>query len=336
MTARVRTSTSSSKTDPALLHPRHWPSWLGIGVIFALGRLPFPLIWALGGVLGRLSYLLAGSRRVVARRNLQCCLSHLGGWERERIMIAHFGWLGVAALAQGVGWGASRERLSRLVRIRNREIIDACIAEGRPIIVLVPHFIGLELGGAAFTALVHSGIYMYQKIRNPVVDHQIRRARQQYGSLSVERQDDLRGLIREMKQGTPFFYLPDQDGGRRGIFVPFCGVPTSTVPMLGRFASMAGAVVIPTFARFLPWGRGLELIFDPVLADFPSGDAERDTARMNAVIEARIASMPEQYFWVHRRFKTRPPGEPPIYPPKRRRRKRAKPEMGAQEGGRSA
>ena len=127
--------------------------------------------------------------------------------------------------------------------------------------------------------------------------------------------------MRAIKQGTPFFYLPDQDAGRRGIFAPFCGVPASTVPMLGRFAAMTGAVVIPTFARYLPWGRGLELIFDPPLAPFPSGDAQADAALMNRVIEARIHTMPEQYFWVHRRFKTRPPGEPPIYPPKRRRRR---------------
>jgi KDO2-lipid IV(A) lauroyltransferase len=160
---------------------------------------------------------------------------------------------------------------------------------------------------------------MYQKIRDPVVDRQVKRARRQYGSVSIERQDDLRGLIREIKRGTPFFYLPDQDGGRRGVFAPFCGVPASTVPMLGRFAAMTGAVVIPTFARFLPWGRGLELIFDPPLDPFPSGDPQSDAAAMNRVIEHRIRSMPDQYFWVHRRFKTRPPGDPPIYPAKRRR-----------------
>ncbi len=290
--------------------------------MLALGRLPFPLIWAFGAVLGRVGYLLASSRRVVARRNVALCLPSAGRLERERLIIAHFGWLGVSALSQGVGWGASRKRLARLVRIENRHYVDDCIAAGRPVIVLVPHFVGLELGGAAFTALVHSGIYMYQKIRNPVVDRQIRAARQQYGSLSVERQDDLRGLIREMKKGTPFFYLPDQDGGRQGIFVPFCGVPASTVPMLGRFASMTDAAVIPTFARFLPWGRGLELRFAPPLADFPSKDAVEDTVRMNAVIEDAIATMPEQYFWVHRRFKTRPPGEAGLYPPKRRRRRR--------------
>jgi len=302
-----------------LRHPRHWPSWLVVGFVYALGRLPFPLLWVLGQGFGRLAYLLARARRAVARRNLALCLAAVAPKERERILRAHFGWLGVAALSQGVGWGITRARLERLVRVRNRAFIDDCIATGRPVIVLVPHFVGLELGGAAFTGLVHSGVYMYQKIRDPVVDWQVKRARRQYGSVSIERSDDLRGLLRVIKQGIPFFYLPDQDAGRRGLFVPFCGVAASTIPMLGRFAAMSGALVIPTFARYLPWGQGLELIFDPPLTPFPSGDPRADAARMNQIIEARIHTMPEQYFWVHRRFKTRPPGEPPIYPPKQRR-----------------
>jgi KDO2-lipid IV(A) lauroyltransferase len=273
----------------------------------------------MGQALGRLGYLIAGERREVGRRNLAICLPEVTPTERERVLRDHFGWLGVAALAQGVGWGISRARLGRLVRIRNRELIDACVAERRPVIVLVPHFVGLELGGAAFTGLVHPGAYMYQRIRDPVVDHQVRRARRQYGSVSIERSDDLRGLIRVIRQGTPFFYLPDQDAGRRGIFVPFCGVPASTVPMLGRFAAMTGALVIPTLARYLPRGQGLELIFDPPLTPFPTGDQAADAALMNRVIEARIHTMPDQYFWVHRRFKTRPPGEPSLYSPKPRR-----------------
>ncbi|GAB0148465.1 MULTISPECIES: lysophospholipid acyltransferase family protein [Marichromatium] len=305
-----------------LAHPKHWPSWLLLGLIYALGRLPFPVLWALGSLAGRLGYLLARERREVARRNLAICLADRTPAERERVLRAHFGWLGVAALSQGVGWGISRARLQRLVRIEGRERIDDAVAEGRATIVLVPHFVGLELGGAAFTALVHPGVYMYQKIRNPVVDWQVRRARRQYGSRSIERHDDLRGLIRALREGIPFFYLPDQDGGRNGVFVPFCGVSASTVPMLGRFAAMSDAQVIPTFARYLPWGRGLELRFASPLEDFPTGDREADTAHMNRAIEAEVRAMPEQYFWVHRRFKTRPPGEAPIYPPKRRRKRK--------------
>ena len=296
-------------------------SWFGVWLIAALGYLPLPLLWALGSGLGRLGYVLARSRRCVARRNLELCLPELSGAARERLVRAHFGWLGVAALCQAVGWNASRARLARLVQFQGREHLEQCLASGQPVILLVPHFVGLELAAAALSALVHPGVYMYQKIRNPVVERQVKRARQRFGSLSIERQDDLRGLVREMKRGTPFFYLPDQDGGRRGLFVPFCGIAASTVPMLGRFAALTGAVVIPTFARFQARGRGLAVIFDAPLAAFPSGDLERDTTRMNQVIEARLRTMPAQYFWVHQRFKTRPPGEPPVYAVRTRRRR---------------
>lgn len=301
-----------------LWHPRHWPAWLAIAITWVLSLLPFRVLSLLGGGLGWVGYHLAGKRRDVARRNMALCLRDLDEGERERVLKQHFGHLATAALCQGLSWFASRERIGRIVRIRNRETIDGLINEGRPVIVLVPHFVGLELGGTAFTSLVHPGAYMYQRIRNPVIDAWVRHGRTRFGSIPVERQDDLRGLVRTIRSGTPFFYLPDQDGGRRrGIFVPFCGVPASTVPMLGRFAHLGRAAVIPTFARFLPRGEGLELWFDPPMEGFPTGDAEADTRSMNAIIEDRIACMPDQYFWVHRRFKTRPLGEGPIYAERR-------------------
>jgi KDO2-lipid IV(A) lauroyltransferase len=161
---------------------------------------------------------------------------------------------------------------------------------------------------------------MYQRIRDPVIDAQVLKARTRFGSISTERQDDLRGLVRQIKAGNPFFYLPDQNAGPRdGVFVPFCGLAASTVPMLSRFARLTGALVIPTYARFLPRGRGLELLFDPPLEGFPTKDPVADTAQMNRVIEARMRTMPEQYFWVHRRFKTRPPGDASVYADQGRR-----------------
>lgn len=302
---------------------RHWPSWVVVGLFKLLARLPFPVQAGLGHGLGWIGYQLAWGRRRVARINLSICLPELTDKQRERLLREHFGWLGVAATCQGLSWSAAPTRLSRIVRLQHRERIDALLEAGRPVIVLVPHFVGLELGGTAFTALVHSGMYMYQRIRDPVIDAQVRHARTRFGAIPVERQDDLRGLIRTLKSGVPFFYLPDQDPGRRrGLFIPFCGVPAATVPTLGRIARLAGAVVIPTFARFLPRGEGLELCFDPPIEQFPSGDAELDAARMNQVIEERLRSMPAQYFWVHRRFKTRPEGAQPIYPGRRRRRRR--------------
>ncbi|WP_342707538.1 lysophospholipid acyltransferase family protein [Allochromatium warmingii] len=314
---RIFSSNSSIKSkqriQSAYQSLRTWPSWFGVWLIQMLGYLPLPLLWALGSILGRLSYVLARSRRRIARRNLQLCLPEYSSAAREQLVRAHFGWLGVAALCQAVGWNASRARLARLVRFQGREYLEQCLAKKQPVILLVPHFVGLELAAAALSALIHPGVYMYQKIRNPVIERQVKHARQRFGSVSIERQDDLRGLVRELKRGTPFFYLPDQDGGRRGVFVPFCGIAASTVPMLGRFAAMTGAVVIPTFAQLRPWGLGLTVRFDPPLADFPSGNLEQDTARMNQIIESRLRDMPAQYFWVHQRFKTRPLGEAPLY-----------------------
>lgn len=278
----------------------------------------------MGMGLGRLAGRIARERRRVALTNLAICLPELSPQGRAKLASLHFGYLGVAALTQGLVWGAKRQRLARLVRIRHRERFDEPWGQGRNIILMVPHFIGLELGGAAFTALVHPGMYMYQKIRDPVIDAQMKASRVRFGALSIERQDDLRGLVPEMRKGIPFFYLPDQDAGqRRGIFVPFCGMPAATVPMLGRFAALADALVIPLYAHYVPWGGGLELIFGLPLGSFPSGDQERDTAYMNTVIEAQIRAMPAQYFWVHRRFKTRPPGDAPVYPPSRRRARRS-------------
>jgi KDO2-lipid IV(A) lauroyltransferase len=269
--------------------------------------------------MGSLAYFLVGSRRRIALRNLEICFPDLSERKRRRLAAKHFGYLGVAAFTQGLVWGCSRRRLARIVKFRHRERVEELHRNGRNLILMTPHFVGLELGGAAYTALIRPGMYMYQKIRNPVIDYQMHRSRSRFGAVSVERGDNLRTMVREIRKGAPFYYLPDQDPGRRGIFVPFCGIATSTVPMLSRFARLGDAVAIPTCARYLPWGRGLELILDPPLEPFPTDDPEADTALANQAIEARIRSMPAQYFWVHRRFKTRPPGEPTIYPRKRRR-----------------
>lgn len=263
--------------------------------------------------LGSLGYFLVPGRRRVALTNLAICFPDRPPSERRRLALRHFGYLGVAAVTQGLIWGCSRRRLARIVTFRFGDGVEPLLRGGANIILLAPHFVGLELGGAAFTALIRPGIYMYQKIRDPVVDHQMRRGRSRFGALPVERRDDLRPMVREVRRGSPLYYLPDQDPGRRGIFVPFCGIPAATVPTLGRLARLGRALVVPTCARYLPWGRGLELILDAPLRPFPSADPEADTALMNQVIEARMRTMPEQYFWVHRRFKTRPPGEPSIY-----------------------
>lgn len=301
-------------SEPSLRHLRYWPSWIAVGLIRGLGFLPYPLLWLFGTGLGHLAYLFAWGRRRIARRNLELCFPEWSPAERERVLRRNFGLMGQALVSQGVNWGISHQRLQRLVRLRNREHLDRIRAEGRPFIILAPHFLGMELAGIALSALVMPGVTLYQRIRNRVFDHQVRLGRTQFGSLTVERHADLLGLVRLVRGGRFFYYLPDQDPGRRrGIFVPFFGIPTATVPVLSRFARLTQAAVIPACACLLPRGGGLELIIAPPLEAFPSDDPVADTRLMNRVIEEAVREMPEQYFWVHRRFKTRPPGEPSLY-----------------------
>jgi len=297
----------------SLSHPRYWPSWTAVWLAKCLGILPLPLLWFLGSAAGHAGYYLAGSRRRIARRNIELCFPELSAKEVDALTRRHFAALGVALFSTGVSWTASKKRLKRLIHYRHRGIYDQVLTAGRPIIFLAPHFLGLELGGMCFS-LECPGVSMYQKIHDPVIDRQVYQGRCRYGGIMIERKTSLKTLIRLLRRGTTFYYLPDQNPGRRrGIFVPFFGIQTATYPTLSRFAKLANAVVIPCCSRILPFGKGVEMVFLPPLEPFPTDDPVADTTLMNRRIEEAIRLLPEHYFWVHRRFKTRPTGESSLY-----------------------
>jgi Kdo2-lipid IVA lauroyltransferase/acyltransferase len=156
---------------------------------------------------------------------------------------------------------------------------------------------------------------MYSNQKDPIINDLLRRHRSRFRPIRLfSRQDGIRPVIREMRKGLPFYYLPDQDyGPRDSLFVPFFGVPAATITGLSRVAQLSRARVVPTVTRMLPGGQGYEVRVYPPWKDFPSGDDAADARRMNAFIEERILEMPEQYNWVHKRFKTRPPGEARFY-----------------------
>ena len=206
----------------------------------------------------------------------------------------------------------SRRRFNRLVEIKNREHHDAAIAAGQNIILLAPHFISMDVGGMVL-AQERPMISMYQYTKNQLMNEIVKRGRTRFGGILVERKEPLRKLIRLIRQGHPFYYLPDQDAGRKGIFVPFFHEQASTIPMLGKFAQMGNAVVIPVRTHIKSWARGYEVILGEPLTDFPQGDEYADTAAMNEAVAALIRENPEQYFWVHKRFKTRPAGDTNFY-----------------------
>lgn len=294
----------------------HLGARLGIGLLRAMHRLPLGLQAALGQGVGALLHALAGSRRRIARRNVELCFPHLPVAERHRLVRAHFGWLGRSLLERGLLWYAPPERLKALIHVEG----DVGLAErsARPVMWLVPHFVALDVAGVA-TQLFQKRLVgsIYQAQSSPLWDAEIRRGRTRFGQGEIFSRHD-RGalpLVRAIRQrGFAFFNLPDMDFGLKdAAFVPFFDVPAATLVAPSKMARALDMVVQPVVAEILPGGRGYRVRFLAPWDDFPTDDAEADAARMNRWIEEQIRHCPEQYLWVHKRFKTRPPGQASLY-----------------------
>ena len=285
-----------------------------ITLFWLLHFLPLPILAVLGQGLGALLYRLGRRRREIALVNLSLCFPELDETARRALARAHFRVLGRSILERSLLWWASRERLSRLIRVDGEERVRALRDAGRPVILLAPHFAGLDAGGIGI-AMRFDSLSIYSAQKNPVFDQLLLRGRQRFGDqLLLSRQDGARSSIKAMRSGRPFYYLPDMDFGRRdSVFAPFFGVDAATITGLSRLARAAGATVIPCITRILPKGQGYAVDLGLPWQGFPSSDVQADTERMNAYIEGAIRTMPEQYYWVHRRFKTRPEGQARLY-----------------------
>jgi KDO2-lipid IV(A) lauroyltransferase len=284
----------------------------GLALVWLLHFLPLNVLAKLGEWIGMLIFVLGHERREVARTNLHLCFPYWSEDKRETILRRHFRAFGRNLLEHGILWWSSRERIKKLVRIEGMENWQA--VRNQPVIWLAPHFVGLDMGGSRLHA-EFSGISMYSRQKNSLVNALLLHGRTRFGkSILVSRQEGIRPVIRALRKGAPLYYLPDMDyGPRDSLFVPFFGVSAATIPTLSRLAHMTGAKVVPCVTRQLPGGAGYVLRFYPAWEDFPGDSVEADTRRMNAFIEERVLEMPEQYYWLHRRFKTRPPGEPKPY-----------------------
>ena len=282
---------------------------VGVLILWLAHFLPLPWIGAIGAALGSVIYLFGRGR--VTRINLALCFPEMTPKERYELGRRHFRMLGRNAVELGIMVWGSEEELLRLIHVEGIEHLKA--AEGRPIIALAPHFIGLNMGGIRVAYEYPGTASIYSRQKNPVLDRIFLRARTRFGNPHlVSRQEGLRSVIRVVKSGKPFYFLPDMDFGRRdAIFSPFFGVPAATITTLPRLAKLAHAAVIPVVTQQV--GDGYIVRFYPEWKDFPTDDIETDVRRMNAFIEDRVREMPEQYFWAHKRFKTRPPGEPSPY-----------------------
>ena len=287
---------------------------LALGWLWLLSWLPLSVIGHLGNAFGSFLYAVILPRRKVVLTNLGLCFPSLSEAERKALARKHFQALARSILERGILWWRPEARIRRLVRMEGRDRLEALLAAGKPVIMLCPHFLALDWAGARIAMdFEAASIYSHQK--NPLLDQMLLHGRTRFiKPVLLSRQESMRGIVKVLKKGLPLYYLPDMDfGPQDAIFSPFFGVPAATISALPRLARLTGAVVLPVIARADADGKGFSVNFGEPWADYPGGALQADVDRMNAYIESVVLTMPEQYYWVHKRFKTRPPGDASFY-----------------------
>ncbi|MBS0316764.1 MAG: lipid A biosynthesis acyltransferase [Proteobacteria bacterium] len=283
------------------------------GVLFMRAISPLPLSWlrGFGWVMGGLLYLLAAPRRRVASINLALCLPQQSERERRALVRRNFVCFAQTWLDRSWLWHGDPEVTRRRLRL------IGAVAEldgNAPTLLFAPHFLGMDAGATALSQQVPRRFTtIVTPQRDPIVDDWISRGRRRFGNARLfTRFDGTKTIVASLRAGEPLYLLPDMNfGPQESIFVPFYGVPAATVPSLSRFARLGRAKVVPVLTRITPGGYETEVL--PAWTDFPTDDIQADTALMNRRLETYIDTMPEQYYWVHKRFKTRPAGEQPVY-----------------------
>ena len=285
---------------------------LGVFILWLIHFLPFRVIVAIGNGFGVLLFLLAAKRRRIGNTNLKLCFPHMRDEAREQLLREHFKMFTRGLIERSILWWSSAERIGRLIRVEGVENFD--LIKGKPSILLTPHFVGMDAGGQ-WVAQNTDTVCMYANQRSIYLTQLLLKKRARFRNQHLySRQQGLRPILKGMRANMPFIYPPDQDQGvKDGAFIPFFGVPAATMTSVSRIAQMTGAKVVPSITRVLPGGAGYVLTFYPAWENFPSGDDIADARRMNEFIEQRILEMPEQYFWLHKRFKNRPEGEKSFY-----------------------
>jgi KDO2-lipid IV(A) lauroyltransferase len=283
---------------------------IALFLVWLLQFFPVKMIAAVGSAVGSVMFWLISERRHVTRVNLAKCFPQMPPEERERLARAHFRAFCRAMVEHGILWWSPRERIERLVRLEGLEHLRPF--DGKPVILFAPHFVGLD-ATLQRLSLDFPVAMMYARQKNPLFERVLYEGRTRFGGRMFPRQAGIKEGLRVIAEGIRFYYLPDLDYGmNRAVFVPFFGVSAATVTGLSYIARESGAAVVPCVTRMLP-GGGYVARFWPAWKDFPGASPEADTRRMMAFIEERVLEMPEQYWWLHKRFKTRPEGEARFY-----------------------
>lgn len=304
-------SSSSQHSTLRLLMPRYWPTWFGLALLRVCIPLPYGALMMLGRGLGRLLRYLPLRFVRIARRNMELCLPELSAQQREQLLTRHFASLGMGLFETGLSWWGAPQRGRTLTDIVGMENLQAALARGKGAILLCAHFTTIEMSGWALATRMPLNI-MYRPTRNEVMERFLSRNRARRVRRAIRR-DDIRAVIVALKANEAVWYAPDQSYRNKGAqLVPFFGIPCATNVATSRLAKMTGAAVLPYLPERLP-GGGYRMHILPAFTDFPSDDAVADTLRYHALVEAHIRKVPEQYFWIHRRFKGLQPDYPDYY-----------------------
>ena len=303
---------SERKSLSSYRAPGTWPVWFGMGLLRLVCLLPNGPAYALGRMLGRLAHLIGGSRRAIVRRNIELCFPELDTAERDALAREHFKALGISVIEMGLGRWAPIQRLESITELVGLEHLQRALDSGRGVILLSAHFTTLEIMGRVLAVNTAPFDGVYRKNRSEFITELQRTGRERSVDRTIEKRD-IKRMVRSLRDGRAVWYAPDQSYNRKGAeIVDFFGVPCMHTTATSTLARLGHAVVIPFFPERRPDGRYVFTLLPP-FDDFPSDDLVADTRRYVDVLERHIRRVPEQYFWIHRKFKDLPEGYPDYY-----------------------
>lgn len=292
--------------------PRYWPTWLGMAALRLVCLLPHRPALAVGRALGRIAERLSGSRRAVVRRNIQLCFPDLDTAARNELAKRHFEALGMSLIEMGLGRWASDRAHAKIARLDGLEHLQQALNSGKGVILLSAHFTTLEISGRLLAMNCPPFDAVYRKNRSDFITELQRTGRERSADETIEKRD-IKKMVRSLRAGRPVWYAPDQSYDRKGsAVIPFFGVPSMHTTATSTLARLGGAVTLPFFPRRLDDGSYVHTILPP-LGDFPGDDPVEDMKKYVRVLEEHIRRCPEQYFWIHRKFKNLPDGYDDYY-----------------------